>query len=127
MKMAAATDVEHYIAQFPESTQLHLKQLRQAILKAAPNAIESISYQMPAYKLHGPLVYFGAYQKHIGFYPGVEAITVFQKEVSAFKNSKGTIQFPLHRPIPTDLVTKIVTFRIAENLEKFELKAKNKK
>jgi len=120
-------DVESYIAGFSPAMQKLLKQLRSTIRKAAPQAEEHIGYQMPAYKFHGPLVYFAGYEKHIGFYPGASGIENFKKEISIYKNAKGSVQFPLDRPLPLDLVKQIVQFRIEENLEKEELKKLKKK
>ena len=124
MKKNIASDVDSYIADYPPKVQKMLKQLRTAIRKAAPKAEESISYMMPAYKLHGPLVYFGAYEKHIGFYPTGTGVAAFQKEIASFKSSKGAVQFPLDQPLPLALVEKIVTFKVKENLMKAEVKKK---
>ena len=124
MPSKAAADVDHYIANFPEATQMLLDQLRAIIKKAAPKATESISYMMPAYKYEGALVYFGGYKKHIGFYPMPAAIAAFKKELSAYNLSKGTVQFPLDKPLPVSLISKIVKFRVAENLQKAKLKKK---
>jgi uncharacterized protein YdhG (YjbR/CyaY superfamily) len=128
MKSNAVTivDVDAYIAGFPEATQKLLQQLRSTIRKAAPKAEESISYQMPAYKFSGVLVYFAGYEKHIGFYPTGAGIAHFQKEIAGFKTSKGTIQFPLDKPLPLQLIKKIVAFRVQENLAKAALKEKKK-
>jgi uncharacterized protein YdhG (YjbR/CyaY superfamily) len=122
MKKIIATDVDSYIAAHPPKVQKMLKQLRTAIKKAAPNAEESISYMMPAYKLDGPLVYFGGYEKHIGFYPTGSGIAPFQKEISAYKHSKGAVQFPLDQALPLELIEKMVKFRVKENLAKADLK-----
>lgn len=105
-------DADSYIALFPESTQKKLQQLRNAIKKAAPNAEEVISYNMPAYKLNGILVYFAGYENHIGFYPTSLPIQVFKEELTAYKTSKGAIQFPLDEKLPADLIKRIVKFRI---------------
>lgn len=128
MKSNAVTPstVDAYIAGFPEATQKLLKQLRNTIRKAAPKAEEGISYQMPAYKLNGVLVYFGGYANHIGFYPTGSSITYFQKEIVGYKTSKGTIQFPLDKALPLPLIKKIVAFRMQENNVKAALKAKKK-
>jgi uncharacterized protein YdhG (YjbR/CyaY superfamily) len=115
-------DAAEYIAFFPASTQKLLKQLRTTIRKAAPVAEEVISYQMPAYKFHGVLVYFAAYEHHIGFYPGASGIANFQKEIAGYKHAKGSVQFPLDKPLPLELVKQIVAFRIQENLDKLERK-----
>ncbi|MBK7761795.1 MAG: DUF1801 domain-containing protein [Bacteroidetes bacterium] len=111
-------NVDDYIASFPDETQVLLIQMRATILKAAPKALEGISYGMPAYKFHGVLVYFAGYKKHIGFYPSTSGIANFQQEIAMFKNSKGAIQFPLSKPLPLKLVTTITKFRAAENLAK---------
>ena len=128
--MKAATtkieDVDDYIATFPKETQKLLKQLRATIKKAAPKADEMISYMMPAYKYHGALVYFGGYEHHIGFYPGAAGVANFIKEIAGYKYAKGSIQFPLDEPLPLKLITKIVTYRVNQNLIKAELKAKKK-
>lgn len=116
--------VDAYIASFPETTQVLLEQMRAAIKKAAPGAEEVISYGMPAYKLNGILVYFAAYAKHIGFYPTGSGIAQFQERFSAFKSSKGAVQFPLNKPLPLPLVEEIVAFRVVENLQKAAMKKK---
>jgi len=126
-KTAKINDIDKYIAGFPKDTQKLLEQLRATIMKAAPKAEEVISYQMPAYKYHGMLVYFAAYENHIGFYPTPSGIEYFKKELSVFKNAKGSVQFPLDKPLPIQLITKIVAFRVKENLEKAEMKMKKKK
>lgn len=116
--MKLSKEVVNYIATFPPETQAKMKQLRACIMKAAPKAEECWSYQMPAYKQEGMLVYFAAYKNHIGFYPTSSGIINFQKEIAAYKNSKGAIQFPLDKPIPLGLITKIVKHRIEVNLAK---------
>jgi uncharacterized protein YdhG (YjbR/CyaY superfamily) len=125
MKKNIATDVDSYIAAYPTKVQKMLKQIRATIKKTAPDAEESISYMMPAYKLHGPLVYFGGYEKHIGFYPTGSGIAPFQKEIAAYKSSKGAVQFPLDQPLPLDLIEKMVKYRVKENLTKADVKMKN--
>ena len=107
--------VDEYISTQVESIQPLLKQLREIIKKTAPDAQESISYQMPAYKLNGALVYFAACKNHIGFYPTATATTVFAEEIKSFKSSKGAIQFPLNQPLPIELIEKIVKHRVNEN------------
>ncbi|MVN20667.1 iron chaperone [Mucilaginibacter arboris] len=119
-------DIGSYIESFPKDVQEILEQLRLTIRKAAPDAKETISYGMPAFKLNGSLVYFAAYKNHIGFYPTASGIKAFQQEISVYKNSKGAIQFPIDQPLPLDLITKIVKFRVNENLEKAETKAPKK-
>lgn len=110
--------IDEYIQTYPRNIQSILEQMRQAIRKAAPEASEAISYQMPAFKLNGNLVYFAAFKNHIGFYPTSSGIESFKKELSQYKTSKGAVQFPLDKPIPYDLVEKIVLFRVKENLAK---------
>lgn len=109
--------IDEYIATFPKDIRDVLEQLRRVIRESAPKAEEAISYGMPAFKLNGrSLVFFAAWKDHIGFYPGgPSAIEAFKKELAPFKQSKGTIQFPLNKPIPLGLVKKIVKFRIKEN------------
>ena len=110
--------IDEYIESFPEDIQIILKKIRQTIWKAAPEATEAISYQMPVFKLNGNLVWFAAFKSHIGFYPIPLGIEAFKEEVYPYVAGKGTLQFPLDKPIPYDLIEKIVTFRAKENLEK---------
>lgn len=117
-------DVDCYISDFPDEIQVMLERLRQTIRKAAPQADEVISYGMPAYKMNGMLVWFAAHSKHIGFYPGASGIEAFKKELSAYKGAKGSVQFPLDKPLPLGLVTEIVKFRVMENLQKLKTKKK---
>jgi uncharacterized protein YdhG (YjbR/CyaY superfamily) len=119
-------DIDDYIANFPNDVQVTLEKLRATIRKAAPEAIEAISYQMPTFKLHGNLVYFAAYKNHIGFYPTSTGIIAFKNDLKGFKTSKGAIQFPIDKPLPFDIITKIVKYRVAENKERAETKAKKK-
>mgnify|MGYP006319066445 CR=1 FL=1 len=114
----AAPNVDAYIADFPPETRAKLEELRALIKKLAPKATESISYAIPAYKLNGPLVYFAGYKGHIGFYPGGSGIKEFENELASYKTSKGTVQFPLDIKLPTALISKIVKFRLKQNLEK---------
>ena len=117
-------DIDTYIAGFSAATQKILEQVRATIRKAAPRANEKISYGMPAFVWHGNLVYFAAYEKHIGFYALPSGNEAFQKELSAYKMGKGSIQFPINQPMPLDLITKIVQFRVQENEEKAKVKGK---
>lgn len=119
-------DTDSYIATQPEATRLILEQLRQIIKEIAPEAEESISYQMPAFKLNGMLVWYAGYKKHVGFYPSSKPIQVFKDELTAYKTSKGAIQFQLNKPLPVELITKIVKFKIDENLAKSLTKVKKK-
>lgn len=109
---------EQYITEFPSSTQEKLIELRNTIKEIAPDAQERISYQMPAFFLNRMLVYFAGYANHIGFYPGAKAIEVFKDDLKEYKTSKGTIQFSLSKPLPIELIKKIVSFRKEENLLK---------
>lgn len=108
--------VDEYISSFPASTQKLLKQMRATIKKAAPKAEEDISYGMPAYKYNGKrLVYFAGYKNHIGFYATPTGHSAFAKELSKYKEGKGSVQFPIDAPLPLELVTEIVKFRVQEN------------
>ena len=121
------TSIDHYIANFPKDTQLLLEQMRAIIKKAAPKATEVISYQMPAFKINGVVVWFAGYARHIGFYPSSSGIAAFKEELSGYKNSKGAVQFPLDKPLPIRLITKIVKYRVAEDLKRAKEKAKKAK
>jgi len=118
MKKIDFIDIDTYIANFPADVQLLLEQVRATIRKAAPDAVEVISYQMPAFKQNGILVWFAAYANHIGFYPAASGIEAFKKEFTGYKWSKGAVQFPVDSPMPLDLISRIVAFRLAENLQK---------
>jgi uncharacterized protein YdhG (YjbR/CyaY superfamily) len=108
--------IDEYISAFPVSTQNILEELRGIIRETAPAATEKISYQMPTFVLNGrQLVYFAAYEHHIGFYPGAVVIQAFESELNNYKTAKGTIQFPLDHPLPRDLIKKIVKFKVEEN------------
>lgn len=119
-------NIDSYIASFTPQVQQLLQQARKTIQKAAPEAEEAINYGMPTFKLHGILVHFAAFTNHIGFYALPSGNEAFQKELSAYKTGKGSIQFPLDKPLPLDLITKIVTFRVEENKAKAKLKSKKK-
>jgi uncharacterized protein YdhG (YjbR/CyaY superfamily) len=110
-------DIDEYIATFPENVQEILEKIRNVISQTAPEAQEAISYGMPTFKLKGNLVHFAAYKKHIGFYPVPSGIAAFEEELSEYKHAKGSVQFPLDKPIPYDLIKRIVEFRVKENLE----------
>jgi len=111
-------DTDDYISSFPENIQKLLQQVRDTIRKAAPEAIEKISYAMPTFYLNGNLVHFAAFTNHIGFYALPSGNEAFQKELSAYKTGKGSIQFPIDKPMPLALITKIVKFRVEENMQK---------
>lgn len=109
--------VDEYIKAFPEDVQVILDEIRQTIRKAAPEAVEAISYGIPTFKLKGKdLVYFAAWKNHIGFYPTPSAAKAFKKELSEYKQGKDSVQFPLDKPIPYDLVKNTVVFRVRESL-----------
>jgi uncharacterized protein YdhG (YjbR/CyaY superfamily) len=112
------SSIDEYIATFPADVRAILQELRAAIKAAAPQAEEKISYQMPTFYLKGNLVHFAAHKKHIGFYPAPSGIEAFQQELSAYKGSKGAVQFPIGELLPLELVGRIVKFRVRENLEK---------
>jgi uncharacterized protein YdhG (YjbR/CyaY superfamily) len=110
--------VDVYISGFPDHVQELLNEIRSIIRKAAPQARQGISYGIPTFKLNGYLVHFGAYEKHIGFYPTPSGIEHFKQELSLYEGGKGSIKFPLDQAIPWDLIRQIVEFRVAENIEK---------
>ena len=122
-----AKNIDEYIERFPEEVQIIMQKLRATIKKAAPGAEEVISYQIPAFKYHGMLVYFAGYKNHIGFYPTSTPMEVFKDRLVNYKTSKGAIQFPIEKAIPLTLVKDIVKFKINENLEKESAKLKKKK
>jgi uncharacterized protein YdhG (YjbR/CyaY superfamily) len=111
--------VDEYVAAFPAGIQPLLKKIRAAIKKKAPGAVETIAYGMPAYKFNGkPLVYFAAFKKHIGFYATPTGHAKFARELAMYKQGKGSVQFPLDKPVPYDLIGRIVEFRVKENTGK---------
>lgn len=115
--------VDEYLSALSQPEKGIMIELRKTIRKAAPGAEEVISYNMAAFKLHGMLVWYAGYKKHIGFYPAPRAIEAFKKELSAYKGAKGSVQFPLDEPLPFRLITKIVKYRVKENLKKSGEKA----
>lgn len=115
MKPTGFKTIDEYINSYPRSIQVILQELRQAIHEAAPQAEETISYQMPAFKQNGILVYFAAFKNHIGFFPKASGVDAFEDKLAGYKTSKGTIQFPLDKPLPLELVKKIVRFRVKQN------------
>lgn len=114
-----------YITPFPKEVQKLLEQVRQTVKAAAPEAEEIISYGMPAFRYHGNLVYFAAFKNHIGFYALPTGNAAFRKELSKYKQGRGSVQFPLNEPLPLDLITQIVKFRVKENLQKVKAKSKS--
>ena len=120
MKRAAkpAKDIDDYISRFPAGVQTKLKKIRATIRKAAPDAEEAIKYQIPTFTLNGNLIFFAAYAKHIGVYPVPRGSAELEDELSEYEGGKGTLRLPLDEPIPFDLITRIVKFRVAENLNR---------
>ncbi len=108
------SSVDEYIATFPNDVQVLLKQMRQTINQAAPEAKEKIAYGIPTFTLHGNLVHFGGFKDHVSFFPG-GVVELFKDNLKSYKTAKGTIQFPLDKPLPLNLIRKIVTFRVAQN------------
>ena len=116
--------INEFISGLPKDTQKIMQQIRSTIKKAAPDAEETIKYGIPTFVLHGNLVHFSAYKNHIGFYPAPSGIEVFRKELSVYEGAKGSVKFPITEPIPYDLITKIVQFRVKENIQKAGSKKK---
>jgi len=122
----APRNIDEYIAGFPDDVQEILEKIRITIREAAPDAEERISYQIPTFTLNGNLVHFAAYEKHIGLYPTPRGIEEFKEELSVYEGGKGTVKFPLDKPIPFNLISRIVMFRVKENLERSESRGKKK-
>lgn len=123
MAATKATNIDEYIGAFPGATQQVLEQIRSVIRKAAPAAEEKISYAIPAFNLNNQyLIYFAGYKNHVSLYPVPKGDEAFQKEISAYRTGKGTLQFPLNKPLPLKLVTKVVKYSIKENAEKVKNK-----
>jgi uncharacterized protein YdhG (YjbR/CyaY superfamily) len=125
MKSAAAKDIDEYIASYPRGVQEKLQKIRNIVRKAAPDAEEAIKYQIPTFVLHGNLVHFAAFENHIGFYPTPSAIEAFSSELTGYQRAKGSVQFPLDKPLPVGLIKRMVEFRIEEIRDK--LAAKNRR
>ena len=126
MDQTKPKNIDEYIAGFPEEVQEILQKIRMTIRKAAPGAEEAIKYQLPTFTLNGNLVHFGGFKEHIGFYPVPSGMEAFQEDLAAYKTGKGSVQFPFDKPIPYDLITKVVKFRVQENLRNAETKKKKK-
>jgi uncharacterized protein YdhG (YjbR/CyaY superfamily) len=124
MQAVKATTIDEYIACFPEEVQRKLEQMRATIKQAAPEAQEAIKYAIPAFIYKGNLVYFAAFNHHIGFYATPTGNEAFAEELSAYKIGKGSIQFPLDQPLPLQLISRIVKFRVEENLQKSKKKSR---
>ena len=119
--------IDEYISAFPEDIQRILNDLRQAIRDAAPEADETINYQMPTFTLDGNLVHFAAFKNHIGFYPTPSGIEAFKEELSRYKGAKGSVQFPIDEPLPLPLIRRIVEYRVQENSERKQKKKSSSK
>jgi uncharacterized protein YdhG (YjbR/CyaY superfamily) len=115
---ATPKNIDEYMALFSPDVQVILEKIRSTIRQAAPDAQETISYKIPAFTLHGILVYFAAFKKHIGFYPPVRGDAKLEKAISTYAGAKGNLQFPLHQPIPYVLIERIVKLRVKQNLSK---------
>lgn len=124
--MDKPTTIDEYIATFPAEVQEILQKVRETVKTAAPQATEAISYGMPTFKLEGNLVHFGAFKEHLGFYPIPSGLEQFKDELAQYKGGKGSVQFPFDQPMPYELITKIVEFRVTENLAKAAAKKKKK-
>ena len=122
----APKNIDEYIAGFPQDVQEILEKMRLTIRKAAPDAEETIKYQIPTFTLKGNLLSFAAYKKHIGFYPAPTGNEKFRNALSVYRAGKSSVKFPLDKPIPFDLISKIVKFRVRENLDRAEAKQKKK-
>jgi uncharacterized protein YdhG (YjbR/CyaY superfamily) len=119
--------IDEYIASFPQDVQALLQAVRATIKAAAPGAEERISYRMPAFALNGNLVYFAALKNHIGFYPTSSGIEAFKDELSGYEGTKGSVKFPINQPLPMELISKIVKYRVAQNLDNAAANARRKK
>ena len=124
---ATPKTIDEYISGFPPDVQAVLQKVRRVVRSAAPDAQETIGYQIPAFKLNGVLVYFAAFKKHIGFYPPIRGDAGLKKAVSAYVGAKGNLRFPLDQPIPFDLIKRITKFRLKQNLAKTKSKDKRKR
>lgn len=122
----APKDIDTYIAGFPNAVREILEKIRMTVRKAAPGAEETIKYQIPTFTLNGNLVHFAAFKKHIGFYPTPRGIEEFMDELSVYEGAKGSVRFPLDKPIPFDLISRIVKFRVKKNLARAAAKRKKK-
>ena len=126
VKKKAFSDIDEYIDAQPNDIKKGLEKIRQAVKKAAPDGEEIISYQMPAFKFHGILIWFAAFKNHYGLYPTAKGIEAFKNELKDYELSKGTIRFPFNKPLPLKLIAEIVKYRVTENLKNQELKKLSK-
>jgi len=126
-KKSGFTSIDEYIGTFPEDVQKMLEEVRATIKAAAPEAEEKISYQMPTFFLKGNLIHFAAFKNHIGLYPTPSGTEAFKRELSIYQGAKGSVRLPIDKPLPLKLISRIVKFRVAENLKKAEAKSKKSK
>lgn len=122
----APKDIDAYIASFPQDVQAMLETIRTTVRQAAPDAQETIKYLMPTFTLNGNLVHFAAFKNHIGFYPAPTGIEQFKDELARYKGAKGSVQFSLDKPMPLDLIRRIVEYRVAENMQKAQAKGRKR-
>ena len=118
MKSRVPEDIDEYIEGFPNNVQKILQKIRKTIQKAAPDATEAISYAIPTFKLNGNLIHFAAYKNHIGLYPAPRGVDEFKNDMARYEGGKGTARFPLDEPIPYDLITRIVKYRVKKHMER---------
>ena len=126
MERSSAKTIDEYIADFPPETQVILQKVRATIRAAAPDAQETINYAIPTFTLKGNLVHFAGFKSHIGFYPAPSGIEKFKNELAEYESAKGSVKFPLSKPIPYDLISAVVRFRVQENLQLAQAKQKKK-
>lgn len=127
MKRAAAKNIDEYIESFPDNVRKVLQKIRKTIQKAAPHAEETISYAIPTFKLNGNLIYFAGYQNHVSVYPRPRGVKEFEKDLAQHEGGKGTIRFPLDAVIPYELIARVTTYRVQQNMEQASAKAAKKK
>ncbi len=125
-RQSSPRNIDEYIASFPPHVQVVLEKIRKTVKDAAPDALETIKYQMPTFTLNGNLVYFAAFKNHIGFYPPSAANEIIKKELAVYEGPKGSLRFPFDQPIPYDLISRIVKIRAKENLVKARTKKSNR-
>jgi uncharacterized protein YdhG (YjbR/CyaY superfamily) len=126
MKASPAKNIDEYIAGFPRGVQETLQRMRSLIREAAPEAKETIKYRMPTFVLHGNLVHFAGFERHVGLYPTPSAIKAFSSELAGYESAKGSVQFPLNKPVPFTLVRKMVEFRVKESREQMNARKRKK-
>lgn len=126
VQRSAVKNIDEYIAEFPPETQAILEKVRATIREAAPEAQETINYAIPTFTLKGDLVHFAGFKSHIGFYPTPSGIAKFKAELAGYESAKGSVKFPLEKPVPYELIKAIVEFRVQENLERAEAKKTKK-